>query len=171
MWKENPQVENTADGSQYSQESASLQSHPNARPCYDQRGQKSHLRLYRLQLARQMIKSRTVQLEQDWTSIVYFEELPEGNLFYAWKKQNKKNNMVTLAELHLNFANQSLVQEHWTAYKLSNMVMEMWLFGFVLQQKDLGTFSHWVHHKPLCIAKYSRAIYHYRNSRVRPSIW
>lgn len=156
MWKENPQVENTADGSQYSQESASLQSHPNARPCYDQRGQKSHLRLYRLQLARQMIKSRTV------------EELPEGNLFYAWKKQN---NMVTLAELHLNFANQSLVQEHWTAYKLSNVVMEMWLFGFVLQQKDLGTFSHWVHHKPLCIAKYSRAIYHYRNSRVRPSIW
>lgn len=125
----------------------------------------------RLQLARQMIKSRTVQLEQDWTSIVYFEELPEGNLFYAWKKQNKKNNMVTLAELHLNFANQSLVQEHWTAYKLSNVVMEMWLFGFVLQQKDLGTFSHWVHHKPLCIAKYSRAIYHYRNSRVRPSIW
>lgn len=90
VWKENPQVENTADGSQYSQESASLQSHPNARPCYDQRGQKSHLRLYRLQLARQMIKSRTVQLEQDWTSIVYFEELPEGNLFYAWKKQKKK---------------------------------------------------------------------------------
>lgn len=33
--------------------------------------------------------------------------------------------MVTLAELHLNFANQSLVQEHWTACKLSNVVMEM----------------------------------------------